>query len=188
MNNIHKRLGMAILLVGVFGMLSFTFQVKTIYDINIRDVNGQNLELKKFKGKKLLFIIISGNETDSSLKKLFSFYSKYKKDAFFIGIPSFEDGYAVANKQAIKKKYKDHKIEIEITEGMYTKKTSANQSELMKWLTHKEQNLYFSNEVTGSGQKFFIDETGHLYAVMVPQIPLHSVVFERILGRPKPKH
>ncbi|HEX7905247.1 MAG TPA: hypothetical protein VF487_15350 [Chitinophagaceae bacterium] len=188
MNNIHKRLGMSILLIGVFGMLSFTFQVKAIYDINIKDINGQNLGLKKYKGKKLLFIIISGNEADSSLKKLSSFYSKFKKDAAFIGVPSLEDGYVEANKQAIKKKYKDYKIEIEIIQAMYTKKTSANQSELMKWLTHKEQNLYFSNEVTGAGQKFFIDETGHLYAVMVPQIPLHSVVFERILGRPKPKH
>ena len=140
---------------------------------------------KSLKVKKMVFITVSGNESDSALGYLSAFCKQYKDSVEFIGVLSFEDGFSENNKQEVKKRFKEFKkLDIELTEGMNTKKTSANQSELMRWLTRKEQNQHFDNDVM-VGQKFFVDESGVLYAVIGPRTSLSDPVIARILSRPK---
>jgi len=57
----------------------------------------------------------------------------------------------------------------------------------MQWFTHKEQNRHTDFDITGAGWKFFVDETGDLYATMGPQSSLSAPVVQRILGRPARK-
>jgi glutathione peroxidase-family protein len=167
-------------------ILSFGLPLKSIYTIKIRDINGGMVDLGKLKGKKMVIITVSGKESDSSLGHLSTLHLKYRDSATFIGVLSKEDGFDDADKQAVKKRFKEYKkLDIVLTEGMYTKKGSANQSELMKWLTHKEQNRRFNNDVSGPGQIFFIDEEGELYAVMTAHTSLSNPVIGRIMSRPR---
>ena len=166
-------------------LLGHVLLPKYIYDIKLKNINGGNIDLQKFKGKKMVFITVSGNESDSALGYLSAFCKQYKDSVEFIGVLSFEDGFSENNKQEVKKRFKEFKkLDIELTEGMNTKKTSANQSELMRWLTRKEQNQHFDNDVM-VGQKFFVDESGVLYAVIGPRTSLSDPVIARILSRPK---
>ena len=55
--------------------------------------------------------------------------------------------------------------------------------QLLTWLTRKEGNKHFSVEQLKIGQKFFIDGTGELYAVMPPEFKLSDPRIDAILTR-----
>ena len=75
-------------------------------------------------------------------------------------------------------------IAVLLTEGMFTKKSAGvNQSALMKWLTNRSMNKRFEEDAGGVGQKFFADEKGKLYSVLVAQIPLFSPAVDRNIQR-----
>jgi hypothetical protein len=77
------------------------------------------------------------------------------------------------------------KMGIVLTEGMYTKKSSgSNQSALMKWLTDRTKNRHFDIDSEGIGQKFIVNATGRLFAVLPPQVSLQAGVFNKIVHGP----
>ena len=72
---------------------------------------------------------------------------------------------------------------------MHVSKTAGtSQASLFQWLTHKEENRHFDQDVAGTGYKFFVDETGRLYAVLGPGIRLSSPVINKILSKPAPSN
>lgn len=174
--------GLAMALVAAF-LFSFSLLPKTIFTIKVRDVDGNQLNLSKYRGKKMVFIILSGKENDSMLTQLSSFQNRYKDSAAVIGILSLEDGYSSEDKMNVIKTFKATVPAVLLTEGMYTRRTSAGQSELMQWLTHKEKNFHFDGDIAGAGHKFFIDEAGVLYGVIGPRAPLTNPIFQRIMSK-----
>lgn len=164
-------------------LLSFAFPPQGIYDIKIKDLDGGVTALSKYTGKKMIFVILSGKEKDSTLNELAAFCTKYKDSAVVFGVLSIEDGYSDAGKGSVKQLIKSKIPGLVLTEGMYTRKTSPGQSELTQWLTHTEQNHRFGNDITGPGCKFFVDVTGELYAALSPHTPLSSPVIVRVMSR-----
>jgi glutathione peroxidase len=165
-------------------LFSFSLPPKSIYTVRMKDIDGRVIELEKFRGKKMVFIILSGKETDSAINDLSSFNSKYKDSTIVIGVLSAEDGFVEADKDSVKKVFKTKCPDVILTERMHTRKTSADQSELMQWFTHVDQNLHFDNDITGAGRKFFIDEAGELYGSLGPQALLSSALIHRVMSRP----
>lgn len=55
--------------------------------------------------------------------------------------------------------------------------------QLLTWLTRKEGNKHFTISQLQVGQKFFIDGTGELYAVMPPEFKLSDPRIDAILTR-----
>jgi hypothetical protein len=165
-------------------LLSFVSPPKSVYEIKIKDINGETKALSGYHSKKMVFFILSGNEADSTLSTLAAFCTKYKDSAVVLGILSIEDGYSEGNKAVVKDRYKSKCPGIVLTEGMYTRMASAGQSELMQWLTHVEQNRHGDQEITGPGWKFFVDEEGMLYAGMPPRLALTSPFIQRIMSKP----
>jgi glutathione peroxidase-family protein len=168
-------------------LCSFVRPPKSIYSIQLRDIDGGAVDLSKHRGKKMVIITLSGNEADSTLNQLSAFYAKYNDSAVVIGVLLLEDGYKEGKKTAVKKLFKEEKkLGIVLTGSMFTKKASAaSQSELMHWLTHKEENLHFDSEVRGAGHKFFIDEAGVLYGVLGLQAPLSHPIIAKIMSKPR---
>ncbi|HEX6426431.1 MAG TPA: hypothetical protein VF008_02045, partial [Niastella sp.] len=134
--------------------------------------------------KKMVFFILSGNEADSTLSTFAAFCTKYKDSAVVFGVLSIEDGYSEGSKVVVKDRFKSKCPGIVLTEGMYTRMASTGQSELMQWLTHAEKNHHGDQDVTGPGWKFFVDETGMLYAGMPPRLVLTSPFIQRIMSKP----
>ena len=155
-----------------------------IYSIRIKDIDGGVKQLSAYYGKKMVFLILSGKESDSALNNLARFCSHYKDSAVIIGILSVEDGYDEANKDSVKKLFKGRAPGLVLTGGMYTRKSSASQSEIMQWLTHVEMNRRFGYDITGPGWKFFFDEWGELYAALSPFTQLSSATVQRVMNRP----
>jgi glutathione peroxidase-family protein len=161
-----------------FLLLSNINPPKYIYGIKFKDIDGNQTDLLRYRGEKMMVIIISGQEKDSVwLNPLMPFYQRYKDSIGIVAIPSIEDGYTESNKTIVKRLFSERGIKALITEGFYTRKAAgANQAELMQWFTNKEHNMRFERDIMGPGHRFFLDEMGGLQYSVFPGIP-YSVPF-----------
>jgi glutathione peroxidase len=155
-----------------------------IYDITIKTIDGQKIELSQYKGKKLLFILLplSAQDATVSVNDLAQLQTKYQGSLVVIGIPAEEAGYKKQDADKLKKMCREAGANIIIAEGMKTKK-GAEQSSLFQWLTNKDLNRHFDQDAAGVGSKFFIDENGELYAVLGPRTALSSPLMDRVVTR-----
>jgi glutathione peroxidase len=165
-------------------LFAFLPPPKSIYSLPLKDIDGTRIELVKFRGKKMVFIVLSGKETDSLFNELSAFCAKYKDNTAILGVLSIEDGYNSANKESIRSLFGSKCPGLTLTEGMYTRKASAEQSELMQWFSLADQNMFMNNDITGTGWKFFINESGRLYAGLGQQALLSSPFIQRIMNVP----
>lgn len=174
-------------LMTVFLLLSFR-PLDGIYDITLRTIDGNKIELSQYKGKKLLFMLLplSPQDTTVSFNDIARLQIKYQSSLVVIGIPSEEVGYKTQDADNLKKVYKAASVNIIIAEGMKVTK-GTGQSSLFQWLTNKDKNHHFDQDVQGVGSKFFVDEEGDLYAVMGPNLALTNPLMDRILARPSVK-
>ncbi len=167
-------------------LLSFKFPGE-IYQFSIHTIDGKEISLDNYKGKKLLFITLSPNLSDSSLHQLMAFRQKYSSDSLaIIGIPALEDGFTRKSAYAVYKTVNRDDISLIISEPVNVRKTASQQVALFFWLTHVENNRHFNNDVTSPGQKFFLDESGILYAVMSQRQSLNGPTVQKIVNRPLP--
>lgn len=165
--------------------LLFSFKpIDGIYDITIKTIDGDRIALSQYKGKKLLFILLplSAQDATLSINDLAQLQKKYQGSLVVIGIPSGEAGYKEQDVDKLKKMYREASANIIIAEGMKAKK-GAEQSALFQWLTNKDLNRHFDQDVEGAGSKFFVDESGELYAVMGPKTALTNPLIDRIVTR-----
>jgi hypothetical protein len=167
-------------------ILSLGFSLNNdFFSIHITTLDGFDKQMSEFQNKKILIVVLPVTKTadDSSfLRTVDSVSINYSDQLSVIGILSFEDGYNEADSTALRDYYNgimgNHVI---ITKGMYTRKTSAQQHELMFWLTHKEENVHFDSDVEGVRQKFFINEQGSLYGVASPMISLSNKLMQTMM-------
>jgi hypothetical protein len=154
------------------------------YSLAIQTLDGKTVSLNSYQGKKILFIVLPLSEADSAkVNQLLTFKSKYQDKIAIVGILSEEDGYTINKKGLIEGLYYNSRNwNLIITEGILTRKSSGvRQSPFMQWLTKREYNHHFDADVRGIGQKYFVDETGKLYAVVGPGVSLLSQVIDRIV-------
>ena len=156
-----------------------------IYSIQITTINGADKSLSVFQGKKILVVVLptSQRSQDSAfLKTIDSIAHNYSSSLSVIGVPSFEFGYNAENARTLRHFYNGLLGQrVTITEGMYVRKTSPMQHELFRWLTRKEKNVHFDEDVEGIGEKFFINEGGDLYAIVGPNAILTQRLLQKLL-------
>lgn len=158
-----------------------------IYSVAVKAIDGNNIDLNQYKGKKVLFVVLSpaGNDAAIDVNQLAQLQDKYRSTLVVFGIPSIEEGFKASDADKLKMLYND--AHIILTEGMNVKK-GEQQSSLFKWLTNKDQNRHFDQDVQGVGAKFFVDESGELYAVMGPSLTLAHPFMDKILTKPQRKN
>ncbi len=147
---------------------------QSIHNLSFTDIDGGNISLNTYQGKRILFIIAPISSIDSSrLDELKKFQVYYGDSVKLIGVMSNEDGYTTVNSAAIKSLYQSKDIEIVLTSGMYTKKAAGtNQSSLMKWLTEKDFNGHYDTDAKGIWQKFITNKFGKIINVVSPRFSL----------------
>lgn len=180
----NKNFMKSILLVlSITLLLSFSF-VNDIYSLPLRAMDGKKIDLHQYKGKKLLFVILPASATDTTISaaELMAFQQKYSGAITTIGIPAEEMGFKKSEAEKVKALFGSIGSSFILSEGMKVKK-GAGQPDLFQWLTSKDKNRHFDQDVQGVGSKFFVDETGELYAVMGGQVKLSHPVIDRIVAR-----
>lgn len=173
-----------------FLILAFIFSsyslLTGVYDFTIMTPDGDEQSLDLYQGKKMMIVVLPVTHTtaDSALLHSLDTLSRNYTDSItMIGIPSYEDGYADDSLQSLLTWYRslagDQFI---IAAGMNTTKTSAYQSPLFSWLSHADQNNHFDEDVMGAGEKFFITETGDLYAIIHPDADWNEDLLKQMLA------
>ena len=163
---------------------SFTL-VGSVYDFRITNIDGTDYSLSNYQGRKLLLIVLPSTQTtsDSALLQMMDSMSLEFGDSItIVGIPSYEDGYQDDSLQSLSAWYKSLAGDsVVLVQGMNTRKNSPYQNELFAYLTDKDLNGHFDEDVPGAGTKYFIDSRGFLYAVIGPEINLSEELMQKLL-------
>jgi len=160
-------------------LLSLFFANSGIHSFTVPKIEGGNLALNTFSGKKLLLVTLPMQQnlsSDSLLHSLDTLAAAHQYSLQVIAVPSYEDGYTPARKSALKSWYKSKLGNyITVCDGLYTRKTSGTQQHaLFKWLTKIEQNESFDIDVEGPGYKYFVKPNGELYGVLRAHVKMGS--------------
>jgi glutathione peroxidase-family protein len=159
---------------------------KSIYSIPLKDIDGNSAGLMPYRGKKMMVLVISGQEKDSALlNQLASFCERYKDSIAVIAVPSIEDGYSADNKANVKRLFSERNLQVLLLEGCYTRKTTGeNQGELMQWCTTKTQNMMLDRDIMGPGHRFFIDDMGGMQYGAMPFVSYSAPFIQRFMSWP----
>lgn len=171
------------------GILLSAFAVNTgIYDYSVPKIEGGNQSLSASQGKKILVITLPVQQSvqaDSLLYCLDTLAAARQTTLSVIAVPSYEDGYQPSNKEQLRQWYRSKLGSyVAVTEGLYTRKTSANQHDLFKWLTEMDMNGTFDMDVQGPGHKFFVRGNGELYGSLVPETKMGGKAVQKTLQMP----
>jgi glutathione peroxidase len=164
----------------------FSVQQDSLYKIAVSTIDDAPVNLQEFHGKRILIVLLPLVALDSSVtsSELDAIQARYGDSLVIVGVLAEEMGYNLSVRQHVKELWTNHSGNFILLEGMKTKKSSGNQqSRLFQWLTDKNRNGYFDQEVGGTGTKFFINQNGGLYAVIGPHFKLSSSVVEKIIDK-----
>jgi glutathione peroxidase len=172
------------LIASIILLSSFSFS--GIYDYSFTTIEGSTVAMSSYQQKKIIIITLPVSENAENnlhLVRLDSLSAAHQGNVVMIGVPSIEDGYNSSNSAALRNWYRSHLgSQFIIASGMYTRKSSGNnQDQIFKWLTDKNLNGHFDNDVEGIGNQFFISPTGELYGALGPEAKFSNNVFNRLV-------
>ncbi len=154
-----------------------TVSAQKVYSEQLRSINYENINFQDYVGKKILFVVLP--LTNDSIAQQIKAFSVGAHNIKVIGLLSFDDGFEINQVEAVKNVYEGSSIIL--SEGLKTRK-GVNQSLFMQWLTDKNKNRHFNNDVVGIGMKFFVSENGTLFSVLPPAISMNSTIIARIIN------
>jgi glutathione peroxidase len=143
--------------------LSNNTSAQSLYDISINNIDGEKMDLSKFKGKYILFVNVASKcgftRQYADLEKL---YQKYSEELVVVGLPcnqfgGQEPGQAKEIKQFCQENYG---VTFPISEKINVK--GENIHKLYSWLTLKEKNGSINSNVKWNFQKYLVSKNGKL--------------------------
>jgi glutathione peroxidase len=165
-----RILGISFIVLSV-GLVGFNFETnaakpKGILDFKMKDIDGKDVKLNKYKGNVLLVVNVASKcGYTPQYEGLQAIYEKYKSQGFYVlGFPannfgSQEPGSNTEIKEFCQSKYK-------VTFPMFAKISvkGADQDPLYAFLTSKETNPQFAGDISWNFNKFLIDRKGNIVA------------------------
>ena len=166
-------------------LVSFHFllgeDVKTIHQFKVNDIDGKEVKMSDFKGKKVLVVNVAskcGNTPQyEGLERL---YKKYGSEKFVVlGFPAnnFMGQEPGSNEDIKEFCTSTYNVTFPMMGKISVK--GKDKAPLYEWLTQKEKNGVMDAEVTWNFQKFMIDENGQLVGVVKPGVEPET---EEIIG------
>ena len=153
---------MSIFLISIFSNAQESIEPKTsIYDIAIKSINGESINLKDYSGKKILFVNVASEcGFTKQYKDLQELHEKYNDKLVIIGLPCNQFGGQEPGTGTEIQAFcqKNFGVEFLLTEKIEVK--GDNQHEIYKWLTNKDRNGKSSSSVKWNFQKYLVDENG----------------------------
>ncbi len=138
---------------------------KSIYSIQMKRLDGSDLDFSKYKGKFLLIVNVASKcGFTPQYKDLEKLFSEYKDRLVVIGVPcnqfaSQEPGAASEIKAFCELNYG---VTFVLTEKANVK--GAHQHELYQWLTQRQFNGKSNSTVRWNFQKYLVGPSGNLIA------------------------
>jgi glutathione peroxidase len=138
----------------------------SILDFKMKDIDGKDVKLKKYKGDVLLIVNTASKcGYTPQYEGLQATYEKYKDQGFYVlGFPANNFGGQEPGTEAEIKEFCTSKYKV--TFPMFAKISvkGADQDPLYAYLTSKETNPEFGGDITWNFNKFLIDRKGKIVA------------------------
>lgn len=153
-----------ILPVILFSMMMHS-QNKSIHDFSITTIEGRELELSSFKGKKILMVNTASKcGFTPQYKDLEELSRKYKDRLVVIGFPAnnFMNQEPGTNEEIAEFCELNYGVSFPMSEKISVK--GKDMHPIYQWLTKKELNGKESHEIQWNFNKFLIDENGNWLA------------------------
>jgi len=136
---------------------------KTLFDYTVKSIDGKDVNLSVYKGKKILIVNVASEcGFTPQYKGLEALYEKYKDRLVILGFPANNFGsQEPGTNEEIKKFCADN---YSVTFPMFEKisVTGSDQNELYQWLTKKELNGWNEKAPNWNFCKYLVDENGKL--------------------------
>ena len=165
--------------------LSFLTQISsTVYDFSLTSVDGEEINLEEYKGKKILLVNVASKcGYTSQYEGLQKLYEQNIENLVIIGLPcnQFMHQEPGTNEEIKLFCTKNYGVTFPITEKVNVKGGEIHP--LYNWLTRKELNGLDDSKVKWNFQKYLIDEEGNLIQVFGSKVkPLSPEIIDAIKG------
>jgi|688.fasta_scaffold291761_2 glutathione peroxidase len=147
-----------------------SFAQKSVHDFKVKDIDGNEVSLSKYKGKVLVFINTASKcGLTPQYKDIQAFYEEYKsKGVEVLGFPAND---FMGQEPGSEKEIKEFcSTKFAVTFPMFSKISvkGSNMAPLYKYLTDKKQNGVEDAPVKWNFQKFLVDKNGKLVKSFAP--------------------
>jgi len=139
---------------------------KSIYNIPLKGIEGTDINLNDFSGKKILFVNVASKcGFTPQYETLQELHQKYSDRLVIIGLPcnQFMNQEPGSSEEIIQFCKINYGVTFQLTEKIDVK--GPNQHPLYSWLTSKELNGVMDSKVKWNFQKYLVDENGNLMDV-----------------------
>src|SRR5690554_28511 len=156
----------AIFLISILFMISAQAQTElptSIYDFSITSLEGEQIKLSDYKGKKMLLVNTASKcGYTPQYKDLEALYEKYGDQLVVIGFPAnnFMNQEPGSNEEIATFCERNYGVSFPMSEKISVK--GKDMAPIYQWLTKKENNGVLSSSVKWNFNKYLIDENGQL--------------------------
>ena len=139
---------------------------KSVYDFQVTNIDGKDLQLKKYKGDVLLIVNTASKcGYTPQYEGLQKIYDKYKGEDFeILGFPANNFGGQEPGTEAEIKEFCT--LKYKVTFPMFAKISvkGEDQAPLYKFLTDEKTDPEFAGDITWNFNKFLINRKGEIIA------------------------
>ncbi len=161
-------------------------QKKTFYDFKVKDIDGNEVDLKKYKGKKVLVVNVASQcGYTPQYKQLEWLYTHYKdSNLVILGFPCNDFNEQEPGTPAEIKSFCSRKYGVTFPIMAKISVKGKDMCPLYSWLQHKDKNGFQDNDVKWNFNKFLISEEGAFQGYLPSQtLPTDHVVIDWIMDR-----
>lgn len=146
----------------LLGLLVAPTPPKTVYDFSFKTIDGKEVKLSKFKGKKILIVNTASKcgytKQYEDLEKL---HKQYGKNVVLIGFPSGNFGGQELGSNAEIKEFCSSKFNTSFLLAEKSEVKGSSITPLFAFLT-SQANPDFTGDIKWNFEKFLINEKGEL--------------------------
>lgn len=154
-----------------------------IFDLHFTDVDGNQINLFDYQGKKILFVNTASNSPDSSqYASLETFYQKYKDSVVVVAFPSDDFSNEPLSNEQIKN-FVEGNYNAHFIIASKVALIGENQDSVYHWLTHNAENGVMDVNITSDFFKILVDSDGSLIGAFDNSVgPMSNTLKDAIEG------
>lgn len=137
--------------------------VSSLYDLSFNSIEGDEISLRSFEGKHILFVNVASEcGFTSQYKGLEELSKKYKDNLVVIGMPCNQFGGQEPGTSKEIQSFCEARYGVTFPLSEKIEVRGATQHPIYKWLTDKNKNGNLSSDVKWNFQKYLVDPNGKL--------------------------
>lgn len=141
-------------------------KAKSVLDFKMRDIDGKQVNLNKYKGKVLLIVNVASKcGYTPQYEGLQAIYEKYQAQGFYVlGFPANNFGSQEPGSEKEIKEFCESKYKVKFPMFAKISVKGEDQDSLYKFLTSKETNPNFAGDISWNFNKFLVNRKGEVVA------------------------